>query len=39
MHGYEPGTVTPTSRLVLAHRHPDEHQLRQLVEQITADFL
>ena len=22
MHGYEPGTVTPTTELVLAHKHP-----------------
>lgn len=24
MHGYEPGTVTPTTELVLAHKHPDD---------------
>jgi ANTAR domain-containing protein/PAS domain-containing protein len=24
MHGYAPGTVTPTTELVLAHRHPDD---------------
>ena len=24
MHGYAPGTVTPTTDLVLAHRHPDD---------------
>jgi ANTAR domain/PAS fold len=24
MHGYEPGTVTPTTDLVLAHKHPDD---------------
>jgi len=25
MHGYAPGTVTPTTDLVLAHKHPDDH--------------
>ncbi len=25
MHGYEPGTVTPTTALVLAHKHPDDY--------------
>lgn len=24
MHGYEPGSVTPTTDLVLAHKHPDD---------------
>jgi hypothetical protein len=24
MHGYKPGTVTPTTDLVLAHKHPDD---------------
>ncbi len=24
MHGYEPGSVTPTTELVLAHKHPDD---------------
>ena len=24
MHGYEPGTVTPTTELVLRHKHPDD---------------
>jgi hypothetical protein len=24
MHGYEPGTVTPTTELVLAHKHPED---------------
>ncbi|MGZ4582836.1 MAG: PAS and ANTAR domain-containing protein [Mycobacterium sp.] len=28
MHGYEPGTVTPTTELVLSHKHPDDrHQV------------
>lgn len=26
MHGYEPGTVTPTTELVLSHKHPDDYQ-------------
>ncbi|WP_144206365.1 PAS and ANTAR domain-containing protein [Mycobacterium tilburgii] len=24
MHGYQPGTVTPTTELVLSHKHPDD---------------
>lgn len=32
MHGYEPGTVTPTTELVLAHKHPDDR--RQIAETI-----
>jgi PAS domain S-box-containing protein len=24
MHGYEPGSVTPTTELVLSHKHPDD---------------
>lgn len=24
MHGYEPGTVSPTTELVLSHKHPDD---------------
>jgi PAS domain S-box-containing protein len=24
IHGYEPGTVTPTTHLVLSHKHPDD---------------
>jgi hypothetical protein len=26
MHGYEPGTVTPTTELLLAHKHPDDRR-------------
>ena len=26
MHGYEPGTVTPTTELLLSHKHPDDRQ-------------
>jgi len=25
MHGYEPGSVTPTTELVLSHKHPDDY--------------
>jgi hypothetical protein len=24
MHGYEPGTIQPTTELVLSHKHPDD---------------
>lgn len=26
MHGYEPGTVEPTTELLLAHKHPDDRE-------------
>ena len=26
IHGYQPGTVTPTTDLVLSHKHPDDYQ-------------
>jgi hypothetical protein len=26
MHGYAPGTVVPTTELVLSHKHPDDYQ-------------
>jgi hypothetical protein len=26
MHGYEPGSVTPTTELLLSHKHPDDRQ-------------
>jgi PAS domain S-box-containing protein len=32
MHGYAPGTVTPTTELVLSHKHPDDY--RQISETI-----
>ena len=25
LHGYEPGTVVPTTELVLSHKHPDDY--------------
>lgn len=29
MHGYEPGAVTPTTDLLLSHKHPDDRRLVQ----------
>ncbi|MGH3677036.1 MAG: PAS and ANTAR domain-containing protein [Mycobacterium sp.] len=26
IHGYEPGTVNPTTRLVLSHKHPEDYE-------------
>jgi len=26
LHGYEPGAITPTSELILSHKHPDDRQ-------------
>jgi hypothetical protein len=35
MHGYEPGTVTPTTELVLAHKHPDDrHEVAATIDDI-----
>lgn len=35
MHGYEPGTVTPTTALVLSHKHPDDRPtVAELIEQV-----
>jgi hypothetical protein len=35
MHGYEPGTVTPTTDLVLAHKHPDDKStVDDLIERL-----
>ena len=35
MHGYQPGTVTPTTDLVLAHKHPDDRgQVTVSIDQI-----
>jgi hypothetical protein len=35
MHGYEPGTVAPTTELVLSHKHPDDKPtVAQLIEQV-----
>lgn len=35
MHGYQPGTVTPTTELVLAHKHPDDRgQVAATIEEM-----
>jgi PAS domain S-box-containing protein len=35
MHGYEPGTVDPTTDLVLSHKHPDDKPtVAELIEQV-----
>ncbi|MEZ0357977.1 PAS and ANTAR domain-containing protein [Mycobacterium sp. SA01] len=35
MHGYEPGSVTPTTELMLSHKHPeDRDELRELLQRI-----
>jgi aryl carrier-like protein len=35
MHGYEPGTVIPTTELVLAHKHPDDrHQVAKTIDDM-----
>jgi hypothetical protein len=34
MHGYEPGTVAPTTELMLSHKHPDDREhVRDLLQQ------
>jgi PAS domain S-box-containing protein len=35
IHGYEPGTVTPTTELVLSHKHPDDrHHVAATIDDI-----
>ncbi|MCW2558366.1 MAG: hypothetical protein JWP55_2330 [Mycobacterium sp.] len=35
MHGYEPGSVRPTTALVLSHKHPDDYgQVAATIEEI-----
>lgn len=34
LHGYEPGTVTPTTELVLSHKHPEDRD--HIAAQLTA---
>jgi ANTAR domain/PAS fold len=35
LHGYEPGTVTPTTELVLAHKHPDDRpQVAETIDEM-----
>lgn len=39
MHGYEPGSVQPTTDLVLSHKHPDDlAQVKGLLKQSAAPF-
>ncbi|MDT2004801.1 ANTAR domain-containing protein [Rhodococcus opacus] len=38
MHGYQPGTVTPTTDLLLSHKHPDDHrQVAAILSRMVAD--
>lgn len=38
MHGYEPGTVTPTTELLLSHKHPeDRDHVADLLEHTVAN--
>lgn len=35
MHGYEPGSVTPTTELMLSHKHPDDRStVAELIENV-----
>jgi PAS domain S-box-containing protein len=35
MHGYDPGTVTPTTQLLLQHKHPDDKPtVAEVIEQV-----
>jgi hypothetical protein len=35
LHGYQPGTVTPTTELVLAHKHPDDRpQVAETIDEM-----
>ncbi|QLL07178.1 ANTAR domain-containing protein [Mycobacterium vicinigordonae] len=35
MHGYTPGSITPTTQLLLKHKHPDDKpNIAELIEQI-----
>jgi ANTAR domain/PAS fold len=39
LHGYEPGTVQPTTELVLSHKHPDDlAEVKGLLKQSAAPF-
>ncbi|OBK55717.1 PAS and ANTAR domain-containing protein [Mycobacterium kubicae] len=38
MHGYQPGSVTPTTDLLLSHAHPDDIRvLSELIERVRRD--
>lgn len=35
MHGYEPGEITPTTEIILSHKHPDDYrQVAATLEEI-----
>ena len=35
MHGYQPGTVTPTTELILSHKHPDDKPaVAEIIDQV-----
>src|SRR3954453_9729856 len=35
MHGYEPGTVLPTTELILSHKHPDDQPaVSEIIDQV-----
>jgi len=35
MHGYRPGSITPTTELVLSHKHPDDYRhIADTIEEI-----
>jgi hypothetical protein len=35
MHGYEPGTVLPTTELILSHEHPDDQPaVSEIIDQV-----
>lgn len=35
MHGYEPGTVTPSTELLLQHKHPEDRaQVAEVLERV-----
>jgi PAS domain S-box-containing protein len=35
MHGYQPGTVTPTTKLILSHKHPDDKPtVSEIIDQV-----
>ena len=39
MHGYEPGEIEPTTKLVLSHKHPDDlARVKALLQQSVAPF-
>jgi PAS domain S-box-containing protein len=39
LHGYEPGSVTPTTELIMSHKHPDDlPQVEQVLKQVREDL-